>query len=311
MGKHYGLDVPTLHELRIDVDKEWLDEDGQPRGITMLKEVAVAMAKGDLPVRGSSVLVKLTPGPISYILTSAGPGHIPVWLPAPGPLELYLAVAIELQHALSIVTVDRFHNKNAPITSEHKQAYLDAPADMIKRLTPTIALPDAEAIVAANQTHNENSPLASECAIEFAVGGAVQDDAGVQTDYTTEINSPAANDVPLLPVAPLQVNDAFYFGLDQVWDQLWLNIGTGGEGNWVLIEEYWDGVAWSALTLLKDNANQFMAAGKNNIKWTRPGNWALTTILGMNLYWMRFRVTSVVSYTTQPLGTQGWCEVFA
>jgi hypothetical protein len=222
-----------------------------------------------------------------------------------------LAVAIELQHALSIVTVDRFHNKNAPITSEHKQAYLDAPADMIKRLTPTIALPDAEAIVAANQTHNENSPLASECAIEFAVGGAVQDDAGVQTDYTTEINSPAANDVPLLPVAPLQVNDAFYFGLDQVWDQLWLNIGTGGEGNWVLIEEYWDGVAWSALTLLKDNANQFMAAGKNNIKWTRPGNWALTTILGMNLYWMRFRVTSVVSYTTQPLGTQGWCEVFA
>ncbi|GAJ19565.1 unnamed protein product, partial [marine sediment metagenome] len=31
MGKHYGLDVPTLRELRIDVDKEWVDPDGQPR----------------------------------------------------------------------------------------------------------------------------------------------------------------------------------------------------------------------------------------------------------------------------------------
>lgn len=59
MGKHYGLDVPTLRELRIDVDKEWLDEDGQPRGITELKEVAAAMAQGGIAYRGPDVLEKL------------------------------------------------------------------------------------------------------------------------------------------------------------------------------------------------------------------------------------------------------------
>ena len=37
MGKHYGLDALTLHELLIDVDKEWVDPDGQPRGITETK----------------------------------------------------------------------------------------------------------------------------------------------------------------------------------------------------------------------------------------------------------------------------------
>ena len=59
MGKHYGLDIPTLHELRIDVDKEWVDEDGQPRGITKLKEVAAAMAQGGISFRGPSFLERL------------------------------------------------------------------------------------------------------------------------------------------------------------------------------------------------------------------------------------------------------------
>lgn len=60
MGKHYGLDIPTLHELRIDVDKEWVDPDGQTRGITKLKEVAAAMAQGAITFRGPDVLEKLT-----------------------------------------------------------------------------------------------------------------------------------------------------------------------------------------------------------------------------------------------------------
>jgi len=59
MGKHYGLDVPTLRELRINVDKEWVDPGGQPRGITKLKEVAAAMAQGGIAFRGPDVLEKL------------------------------------------------------------------------------------------------------------------------------------------------------------------------------------------------------------------------------------------------------------
>jgi len=59
MGKHYGLDIPTLHELRIDVDKEWVDENSQPRGISKLKEIAAAMAQGAVAYRGPDFLLKL------------------------------------------------------------------------------------------------------------------------------------------------------------------------------------------------------------------------------------------------------------
>lgn len=267
------------------------------------------MTKGDLAVHGGSIIQRLPPGGVSLVLTSAGALKLPVWMPG-AALEVWIPAVMEMTHGESLVTVDRLFNKNAPLVIEHKEAYLDAPADLIKRLTPAIALADAEAIATVNDTFNKNAPVASECAIEYAVGGAVLDDGGVQTDYTAEVNSPAANDVSLLPVAPLQVNDAFYLGLSQVWDQAWLNIGVAGVGNYALAHEYWNG-AWVALAGVIDNTSEFTIAGTHNMKWTRPGDWALSIIQGMNLYWMRSIVTAVVTYTTQPLGTQGWCEVFA
>ena len=312
MGKHYGLDVPTLRELRIDVDKEWVDEKGQPRGVNNIKELVASMAKGDIPVRGSLVIVKLTPGPIGHLLTSAGAGHIPVWAPPVGPLERWLVATIELTKGVQKVSVARSYSKDAPVATSHVQAYGDAPLDFIKRLTPSLALVDAEATVTPDKTHNKNAPIASECALEYAVGGAILDDGGVTTDYTTEINNATPNDVQLLPVCTnggLVVGDAFYFGLDQVWDQLWLDIGVAGVGNYALAHEYWNG-AWTGLSGVVDNTSEFTIAGKHNIKWTRPGDWALTTVNALNLYWMRARVITVVTYTTQPLGTQGWCEVF-
>ncbi|GAI45368.1 unnamed protein product, partial [marine sediment metagenome] len=33
--------------------------------------------------------------------------------------------------------------------------------------------------------------------------------------------------------------------------------------------------------------------------------------LPATLYWIRARVTAVVTYTQQPLGGQAWCEVLA
>jgi hypothetical protein len=313
VGKHYGLDIPTLSELLIDVDKEWVDEAGQPRGISNIKEIAEAMATGHTMQHNGTKLVKLLPGIDQNVLTSQGPGKLVIWASPGSYFHRFFPVTIDLSHAQAIVEAAKSHEKAISLATSHKQAYGDAPADYIKRLTPTIALPDAEAIVAANQTHNENSPLASECAIEFAVGGAKLEDGGAFTDYTTEINEATANDVHLLPVCTnggLVVGDAFYFGLDQLWDQLWLEIGQAGVGNYALAHEYWNG-AWVALAGVIDNTSEFTVAGKHNIKWTRPGDWALTTVNALNLYWIRARVTAVVTYTTQPLGTQGWCEVFA
>lgn len=48
--------ITKLSELEIDADKDWLAQ-----GITNIKEIAASMAKGDLAVRGNTVLVKFPP----------------------------------------------------------------------------------------------------------------------------------------------------------------------------------------------------------------------------------------------------------
>jgi len=64
--------ITKLSELTIDADKDW-----QGFGIFNIKEVAAAMAKGDLAIGGS--IVKLTPGAVGLPLTSAGAGNTPTW----------------------------------------------------------------------------------------------------------------------------------------------------------------------------------------------------------------------------------------
>lgn len=67
-----------LSQLRIDADKDW-----QEKGISNLRELAQGMNRGDILYRSAAGLVKLSPGPISYELTSRGTG-IPVeWSPPP------------------------------------------------------------------------------------------------------------------------------------------------------------------------------------------------------------------------------------
>ncbi|GAJ18711.1 unnamed protein product, partial [marine sediment metagenome] len=59
-----------------------------------------------------------------------------------------------------------------------------------------------------------------------------------------------------------------------------------------------------------DATSEFTIAGTNKLTFTRPGDWATKVIQGKDLYWMRARVTAAVTYTTQPLGAQAWCEVY-
>jgi len=150
--------------------------------------------------------------------------------------------------------------------------------------------------------------IAEELALRYPVGGAVADDGGVQTDETAAANNPTANDMTLLPATPA-VNDAYYFGYSAPWDWLRLNIGTAGAGVWTITWEYWNGTAWVELPDIVDGTSHFGNAGVNDVTFTRPGDWATTTILTMSLYWIRARVSSFTSITTQPLGTQAWIWV--
>ncbi|GAJ13443.1 unnamed protein product, partial [marine sediment metagenome] len=139
-----------------------------------------------------------------------------------------------------------------------------------------------------------------------AVDGAIADDGGDQTDETTQANSPDTNDMTLLPLVPA-VNDAYYFGLSSLWDWLCLNIGTAGAGTWTIVWEYWNGSTWVSLPSgYYDTSNGFRNGGKQSVSFVRPTDWATSSIMLMDLYWVRARVSAYTSVTTQPLGTQAW-----
>ncbi len=73
--------ISKLSELQIDADKDWVNH-----GVFNLKELAASMEKGDILQRGDTgILKKLSPGPISYELTSNGPGQELEWKAPPTP----------------------------------------------------------------------------------------------------------------------------------------------------------------------------------------------------------------------------------
>ena len=134
---------------------------------------------------------------------------------------------------------------------------------------------------------------------------AIAEDGGVQTDETVAANSIAANDMNLLPASP-QENDAYYFGGSIKFDTVRLNVGTAGVGTWTLTYEYWNGSAWVALSYVSDGTNGFTTAGINDINFLRPSDWQKRVLLTYDNYWIRARVSSFTSKTTQPLGTKAW-----
>jgi len=160
--------------------------------------------------------------------------------------------------------------------------------------TLTLAIPAPSIGVPATATY---SPA--------ALDGAIADDGGVQTDETAAANNPTANDMTLLPAVPA-VNDAYYFGLSTLWDWLSLNIGQAGAGTWTIVWEYWNGSTWATLPGAYDTSNGFRNGGYQSLTFPRPGDWATSSILLMNLFWVRARVSAYTSVTTQPLGTQAW-----
>ena len=140
---------------------------------------------------------------------------------------------------------------------------------------------------------------------DTAITKAFLDDGGSLTDYTTAFNNATVNDVQLIP-ATEEIDDAFYFGSENKFNGLNLNIGTAGVGN-TIVWEYWDGSAWSSLTVT-DNTVGFTVLGSNTVTFTPYDTWAKCFVNSSEQYWIRSRV-SVAAYTTQPLLTQGWVIV--
>lgn len=123
------------------------------------------------------------------------------------------------------------------------------------------------------------------------IAAAIQDDASIFTNYTSEARDRGtANDVLILPASPA-VSDAAYFGGFDLFGALRINVTTAGStyvGTW----EYYNGSGWSSLTVV-DNTNSMQTAGINEVTFSAPGNWATTTINSQGpFYYVRFRVTT-------------------
>ena len=142
-----------------------------------------------------------------------------------------------------------------------------------------------------------------------AVGGAVADDGGAETDETTEANEDTDDDMTLLPAAP-ELNDAYYIGFADPFPALDLNVSTAADavGLFVITWEYSTGSdAWSALSGVTDGTDKYQNAGVNTISWTVPSDWATDEVGSIaDLYWVRGRLTDNAAWTVVPVGAQAW-----
>ena len=134
-----------------------------------------------------------------------------------------------------------------------------------------------------------------------SVAGAVSDDGGSTTDETTEANDTTDDNITLLPSTP-EEDDAYYIGSEQEFYDIDIDVTTAGDGDWTIVWEYYDGSSWSSLSNVSDGTGGFESAGENTVSWNPPEDWSVEDVGSItDLYWVRARVDSFTSVTTQPL----------
>ncbi len=296
--------VRKLSQLNIDVNKDW-----DAKSITNIRQVAAGMDIGNLVQSNGTVLVRIATGPNGYVLTSQGPGKVLTWAPAGGSLKYYFPVVISSSNSESIVTVSDLVSKLALLETNHVQTYIDDPADLILRFDPTISSSHSEiALIGADESISKSGPL--KAAMSILCDGFVEETAtAVQTDHTAQARDATANDLNLNPMTD-SVDDKIYVGSSYKFWQIQMQLGTQGVGNWTNVWEYWNGSSWTSVVNEWDGSNEWQAsAGLVMISHTPQVDWSLTSIMGMNLYWLRSRTSNFVNRTTKPLGSQVWVAI--
>lgn len=151
---------------------------------------------------------------------------------------------------------------------------------------------------------------------------AHQDDGGTYTEETTAAQDDTADDMHLLPASPA-VGDAYYFGKDGAFDEIELDVSTDAAGTYnitweVYVEEKNTGSGdiqeWREIPNVSDGTNGFRQSGSvtwdlEDIATQTPNGGDYTQMYsldvnGKNNDYVRARVTSFSSLSTQPLGKQ-------
>ncbi len=307
-----------LSQLEIDVSKDWaghliknigpaVENADALRKVEAILQTAMA-SKGDIIFRGDSGAERLTPdaGKGYNFLRSRGPGLSPVWQDIEGLIQFMTAAlnrAVAFDLALPVPGISQVSVQASSPPGRTAGPTLSVPQPSVNLIT------DIGAGGGVAATPSLNIPVVGvliEITTGEPVGGAIADDGGVQANETAAANNDTTNDMTLLPSVPV-VNDAYYFGHASLWDWLELRIGTVGNGIWTIIWEYWNGTIWAALPGINDGTSAFMVSGNKLVTFTRPLDWAQTTVGGIaNLYWIRARVSAYTSIVTQPRGNRAF-----
>lgn len=261
--------VSRLSQLAIDADKDW-----NGKAITNLKGLSAGMVQGDLFFRGPAVIQRLAPGVAGQFLVTRGAGSNPEWGDYAGRVErlLFLSVGMPVKSMSAIATNIPGVQASLPLVAQNPIV--------------VVITPYAAPLACGGAVYHDDSPL-------------------TDTDETAQANSAAVNDMHLLP-SPGAVGDGYYFGLNNPFDRVAINLGTAGAGTWTITWKYYNGITWMAITIKTDETAHFRTTGIKGCHWVRPGDWVATTIAGMNLYWVKAEITAYTSMSTQPLGTQAW-----
>lgn len=146
------------------------------------------------------------------------------------------------------------------------------------------------------------------------VGANLYDDSGpTYTDYTTEANSGVADSVILLPAAgAYEVDDAFYIGAYYPFKKCTINVSTVGVGVWEGVWEYWNGTAWTEVTVT-DGTDGFTISGSHDVAITNlPLDWVKTDDSGnlsTSCFWLRYRLTTGdATPSARPKAAQIWIK---
>lgn len=133
------------------------------------------------------------------------------------------------------------------------------------------------------------------------VDSALADDGSNIVDETSSANDATSGDMTLLPPSP-SVDNAYYFGEDEIFSKMDIAVSRAGVGTWNIVWEYYNGSSWDTLSNVTDGTSGFQSQGLGTVSWDIPNDWTSRNVNETrSLYWVRARLDSFSSISTQPL----------
>jgi len=126
--------------------------------------------------------------------------------------------------------------------------------------------------------------------------------AGTYTDLTTYANDSTTIQTSIFAATP-GTSDAFYVGSNNVFLGLDVNLGTNAVGNSGVDWQYYNGTAWTDITVTENTSgvSNFRASGK--LTWDYLYGWQKSEVNSINNYWVRAVIGTSIYSTTPKLGS--------